>query len=140
MDTSLSQAITSAFLEAYRRCMDDTATRKPEYFMAFPALVCAAFSAEVGLKTILKREGSVAHGHDLLSLFMRVSDERKIEILDQTGASMEEFASQLKHSRKAFVEWRYIYEEVDEKHINVGFLGKFATAVEKVGLRMKSAA
>ena len=34
----------------------------------------------------------------------------------------------------------YIYEEADEKHVNVGFLGKFAAAVENVGLRMKNEA
>ena len=140
MDTSLSQTTSSAFLEAYRLCMAAMNTEGQKHFMAFPALVCAAFSAEVGLKTILKLEGPDVHGHDLLALFMALSDSSKVAILDATNVSIEEFTAQLKHSKQAFVEWRYIYEEVDEKHINVAFLGKFASAVEETALRLKSAA
>ena len=138
MDTSLSQATSSAFLEAYRLCMASMNTEGQKHFMAFPALVCAAFSAEVGLKTILKLEGTDFHGHDLLALFMALSDTSKSGILDATDLSVEEFAAQLNHSKHAFVEWRYIYEEVGEKHINAAFLGKFAGAVEITALRLKS--
>lgn len=137
MDLGLSQATASAFLEAFRRC--ELGANDSKYFMAFPALVCAAFSAEVGLKTILKREGISAHGHDLLSLFMQLSGEKKIEIADETGISIEDFAAHLNHSKKAFVEWRYIYEEPGEKMISLLFIGKFAAAVEAAGLRMKNA-
>jgi hypothetical protein len=132
--------MASAFLEAHRRCMDAEHEREQRHFMVFPALVCAAFSAEVGLKTILRLEGGDAHGHDLLTLFQSLSDYSKVAILDSTGVTIEEFAAQLNHSKKAFVEWRYIYEEVDEKHINVAFLGKFASAVEARGLQLKNAA
>ena len=114
--------------------------KEQRHFMVFPALVCAAFSAGVGLKTILRLEGGNAHGHDLLTLFQSLSDQSKVAILDTTGVSIEDFAAHLSHSKKAFVEWRYIYEEVDEKHVNVAFLGKFASAIEARVLQIKNAA
>ncbi len=100
--------------------------------MAFPAVVCAAFSAEVGLKTLLEQLGKPATGHDLRALFLKLPDEQQLAIFEATGLSVEEFGSQLAHSRLAFSEWRYIYEAKGEKHINVRFLGTFAGAVESV--------
>jgi hypothetical protein len=130
--------MSSAFLEAYRRCMART-DGPPEHFMAFPAIVCAAFSAEVGLKTLLKLEGARSHGHDLLALFRRLSDESKLAVLDATGVAMEEFAAHLGHSKEAFVEWRYVYEAKGEKHISVEFMGKLAAAIESRALEVKRA-
>ncbi len=70
---------------------------------------------------------------------MQLSDEKMIEIADETGISIEDFAAHLNHSKKAFVEWRYIYEVSGEKMISLLFIGKFAAAVEAAGLRMKNA-
>jgi hypothetical protein len=42
------------------------------HFMAFPAVVCAAFSVEVGLKTMLARIGRPAKGHALRALYMKL--------------------------------------------------------------------
>ena len=108
--------------------------------MAFPAVVCAAFSAEVGLKTLLGRQGVSSKSHDLRALLLKLPAEQQYAIFEATGLAMEEFAAQLSHSRLAFVEWRYIHEENREMSINVGFLGKFASAVEAVALQSKSVA
>jgi len=135
----LSQSVSSAFLEAFRRCDPTSPNAASKYFMAFPAVVCAAFSAEVGLKTLLTHAGRPAKGHDLRALYLRLPAEQKYAIFEATGLSIEEFAAQLAHSRLAFSEWRYIYEENREKFINVGFLGKFATAVDAVSLRSRNA-
>ena len=137
----LAQSVSSAFLEAFRRCdpLSDSSNAS-KYMMAFPAIVCAAFSAEVGLKTMLARIGRAAKGHDLRALYLKLPGEVKYAVFEATGLSMEEFAAQLAHSRLAFSEWRYIYEENREMSINVNFLGKFASAVELVSLAQKSAA
>jgi hypothetical protein len=108
--------------------------------MAFPAVVCAAFSAEVGLKTMLARGHISAKGHDLRALYLKLSPEQQYAIYESTGLSMEDFAAQLAHSRLAFSEWRYIYEGNREKCINVAFLGKFAAAVERICLESSRAA
>jgi HEPN domain-containing protein len=107
-------------------------TEAGKHFMAFPAVVCAAFSAEVGLKTLLEIHGKAVKGHDLRALFLKLPDTQKLAVFEATELPAEEFGAQLAHSRLAFSEWRYIYEARGEKHINVKFLGVFATAVEKV--------
>ena len=135
----LSQSVSSAFLEAFRRCDPVSDSRESKHMMAFPAIVCAAFSAEVGLKTILTRCGLSAKGHDLRALYLKLPGPTKYAIFEATGLPMEEFAAQLAHSRLAFSQWRYIYEESREMHINVNFLGNFANAVESVSLKTKSA-
>lgn len=130
----LSHAVSGAFLEAYRRCDPLLPNGTPEHFMAFPAVVCAAFSAEVGLKNLLSRQGEVAHGHDLRALFLKLLPEQQHAILRATsqaaGLSEQEFATNLAHSRLAFSEWRYIYEARGEKLINVRFLGALASAID----------
>ena len=137
----LSQSVSSAFLEAFRRCDPMSEARsESKHMMAFPAIVCAAFSAEVGLKTMLARIGVAAKGHDLRALYLKLPGEAKYSIFEATGLSVEEFAAQLAHSRLAFSEWRYIYEENREMSININFLGNFASAVESVALATKSAA
>lgn len=139
-DSWLSQSVASAFLEAFRRCDPLSESGNPKHFMAFPAIVCAAFSAEVGLKTILNRQGVSAKGHDLRALYLKLSTEQKYAIFEKTGLPVEEFASQLAHSRLAFSEWRYIYEQKGENLININFLGSFAAAIESVAQELKSAA
>lgn len=106
--------------------------------MAFPAVVCAAFSAEVGLKTMLGRQGIAAKGHDLRALFMKLPSEQQYAIFEKTGMQMKEFSAQLAHSRLAFSEWRYIYEEMGEKFINLRFLGCLAAAIEGVAVETKN--
>lgn len=139
-DSLLSESVASAFLEAFRRCDPLSAPEADEHFMAFPAVVCAAFAAEVGLKRILSRQGISAKGHDLRALYLKLSTEQKHAIFEKTGLPLEEFAAQLAHSRLAFLEWRYIYEQKGENFINIRFLGNFATAVENVARELKNAA
>lgn len=136
----LSQSVSSSFLEAFRRCDPATETKDSKHFMAFPAIVCAAFSAEVGLKTMLERLGITAKGHDLHSLLMKLPGEMQYAIFEATGMTMEDFSSQLAHSRNAFVDWRYIYEKNGENFISIKFLGIFASAVETVALSTKDIA
>lgn len=135
----LSQSVSSSFLEAFRRCDPAVETKDSKHFMAFPAIVCAAFSAEVGLKTLLDRLGIAAKGHDLRALLLKLPSELQYAIFEATGMSIEEFAGQLAHSRNAFVDWRYIYEKNGENFISIKFLGAFASAVEVVALQNKDA-
>ncbi len=87
---------------------------------------------------MLKRHGISAKGHDLRALLRKLPLEQQYAIFEATGMALKEFAIQLAHSRLAFVEWRYIHEEEREMFINVGFLGKLATAVETIALRTKA--
>ena len=131
-DIWLSQTVSSSFLEAFRRCDPKADKNETKYFMAFPAVVCAAFSAEIGLKTMLERQGIKATGHDLYKLFKKLSADQQYEIFEETKMEMKEFVSHLAHSRMAFVKWRYIHEEMGENFINLKFMGNFALAIETV--------
>lgn len=141
MNTHLSAAMSRAFLEANRLCMDSNAEpQSPGRMMFLPALVCAAFSAEVGLKTILASEGQPSQGHNLLKLFERLSNESQSSIIYYTANEIEPFYKKLKIAKLAFIEWRYIYEETEERSVSLDFLCLFAVAVEKQMSRLQHAA
>ncbi|MFC3552500.1 HEPN domain-containing protein [Lysobacter cavernae] len=120
---------STAFLEAYRRCMDETASSGKNEAMFIPALVCAAFSAEVGLKALLLQAGKAARGHDLVRLFNRLPDELQLDIFGRMSMEASQFAANLNHVRDAFKDWRYMYEFNDERFISVAFVSNFAAAV-----------
>jgi HEPN domain-containing protein len=103
-DTWFQQSVSNAFLEAFRRCDPAAGCGASEHFMAFPAVVCAAFSAEVGLKTLLEMQGIPSRGHDLRALFSKLLDAQKLAIFEATELSTEEFGAHLAHSRLAFSE------------------------------------
>lgn len=120
---------STAFLEAYRRCMDETIQSGKNEAMFIPALICAAFSAEVGLKALLLQAGKAAYGHDLVKLFKNLPDEVQMDIFGRMGMEAPQFAAQLSHVREAFKDWRYMYEFNDERFISIAFVANFATAV-----------
>ena len=118
---------STAFLEAYRRCMDETTSSTEAMFI--PALICAAFSAEVGIKALLLQSGKPAKGHDLLKLFNSLPAATKFEIFSNMRMEAPEFAANLRHIRDAFKDWRYMYEFNDERFISIAFVANFASAV-----------
>lgn len=136
-DAWLSQVVSSSFLEAFRRCNPATDKSESKQFMAFPAVVCAAFSSEIGLKTLLERQGIKASGHDLMKLYKKLPPDQQYKIYEETGMAMQEFTAHLLNSRLAFVKWRYIYEEKGGSMVNLKFLGAFAQAIETVSLAAK---
>jgi len=97
--------------------------------MFIPALVCAAFSAEVGLKSLLLQAGKPARGHDLFALFEQLPSNNKTDIIRLVDLAPEAFLTNLAHIRDAFPEWRYMYEFQDERMISIVFVAKFAAAV-----------
>ena len=122
-----ARATSTAFLEAYRRCMTDSPETSEAMFI--PALVCAAFSAEVGLKSLLLQAGKPVHGHDLFTLFEQLPPNSQSEIVQSVGLDPASFMANLTQIRNAFPEWRYIYEFQTERMINVAFVANFAQAV-----------
>jgi HEPN domain-containing protein len=107
--------------------------------MALPAIVCAAFSAEVGLKTILARCGITAKGHDLKALYSSLPKHLQLQIQEGTCLAELEFKKLLEESRLAFVEWRYVFERESYLKVNVGFLGTLASVIQAVSTRMGNA-
>lgn len=131
---------STAFLEAYRRCMSDVTAADNQEVMFIPALVCAAFSAEVGLKALLLQAGQRGRGHDLVELFQALPEELRLEIVRFVGKTPEDFVKNLTDAKNAFLEWRYIYESADARSISLEFVARFATAIARANPLNKLAA
>lgn len=136
MNAAHARLTATAFLEAYRRC---SLQRHPidegQEGMFLPALICAAFAAEVGLKALLLQDGELVTGHDLYDLFDRLSPELKESITGLTGIDSESFMQRLLAARRAFIDWRYMFEFQDERSISLEFVARFATAVVRTNPR-----
>jgi len=99
-----------AFLEAFNRC-DPELELWMQNTIALPAIVCAAFSSEVGLKLILKKCDIQKKGHDLCELYSALPKHFRMQIIEGSGYQTEQFKVELGKARTAFVEWRYIHEK-----------------------------
>ena len=94
-----------------------------------PAIVCAAFSIEVGLKTLILREGGSPHGHEVATLFGKVSLPAQNAIRRRTALPDADFDRSLDAANKAFAEWRYVYESQSASS-DIEFLGKLGRAIQ----------
>jgi hypothetical protein len=130
MDDPLSiftEIHANSFLRAYDRCMYPL-----DQGLGTPALICAALSAELGMKTILSKYGiGFGREHDLSKLLKLLPVAERDAIIAETSRSFSDFDAQLAKAAKAFVEWRYIYESKEPKELNIMFVGALAAAVNQ---------
>lgn len=133
MNHRLILEISKSFREAHDRCVTypcrDGTLAKPQYI---PAVVCIAFSIEIGLKAILAFESNGQGGHNLQKLFVAVSKPRRMAIAKNTGYDDPTFEAALAGVANAFVDWRYVYESNDGLKVSEQFLMLFASAVHAV--------
>lgn len=142
MDIQLAKLTASSFLEANRLCMNSHSEGGNERkLMVIPALVCAAFSAEVGLKAaIAAQEQPVKNKHDLWILFQDLSAQSQADVIRTMDMSREIFEAKLKSCRNTFEQWRYIYEDEGEQSVSLSFLALFAIAIEALNAPPSNAA
>ena len=95
-----------------------------------PAIVCIAFSIELGLKELARIEGKNLRGHKLADLFNKLSSDRQARLVAAAGYTRGVFDLALREATDVFVDWRYVYEE-EHSEANLGFLQAFAGAVQK---------
>lgn len=103
-----------------------------------PAVVCLAFSIELGFKAILVGCGKPSEGHKFVELFGKLPVEIQVEIQRLVVGEDADFENNLTLVSNAFVEWRYIFEETGYHSINVDFLSKLHDAVTKIAERYVS--
>ena len=116
-----------SFLQAYRRCIDPAGQG-----LGTPALICAALSAELGLKAILSSNGiSFGREHNLRKLLDLVPPDDRTRIVEIASESYAAFEEELTKAAMAFIEWRYIYESEGPKEVNVFFVGALANAINQ---------
>lgn len=104
-----------------------------------PALVCCAFSVEIGIKALALHDlGAAPRGHNLEALFRELSAVRQAEIADATSAfhpgSREYFDADLALVANAFEDFRYVHEQEPSigGDTDVGFLQRIAAAIDSV--------
>ena len=125
----LHESNAQQYYDAYQRCLKGNGDG---VYLTIPAITCAAFSAELGIKAILNREGLKTRGHKLKELLERLPAEDRDKIISLTSASYLDFNNQLEAASNAFVEWRYMHEQENEIQVNVFFIGNFAESILKV--------
>jgi DNA-binding phage protein len=119
----------NAYLLAAERCEEQRRINQNQVeWLLVPAVTNRAFSIELFLKEILKSDGISKKGHKLDQLFGALKQERKMQIIKQTGLDSQTFERDLRKISNAFVEWRYLFEKNDIK-IEWQFLQKLSNAV-----------
>lgn len=98
-----------------------------------PAVVCAAFAVELGMKARIIYDGNKeqykelkgSSGHNLERLFALLSDTDRGWFIEGTKLPKSEFIEKLALVSKAFVDWRYVHEKT-EQIIDYKFLSELA--------------
>lgn len=132
-------SVSGSFLRAAERCLEERqiANEKPE-FLGVPAVVCLAFSIEVGFKTLLNLQGKSKRGHKLFKLYENLSPCVQKRLMFNTALPKEEFEKNLGLINTAFEDWRYIYEDIDRRSISIQFLIMLAHATQTVILEISA--
>lgn len=132
------------FLNAYRilsrhnwLASSDLVPKEERKYIVPADFVCLAFSVEVGLKALLMLcDGEKACGHELLELYNKLplAHQKQVysNVCSLTGSYSNEaiFEQFLEKNSKAFVTWRYSYEQRHRQiEINPDFLLQLSTAI-----------
>lgn len=129
---NLDQARNSSksFYLAFQRNMEQRPVSPGQVqLLVVPAVVCAAFSIELGLKALILQAGKPASGHKLAELFGKLDFPLQKTLVDGVGLDKAQFNVLLQAASNIFVEWRYLYEK-DSANANIEFLSKLAGAVQ----------
>lgn len=132
MPVNLKQSMNSSrsFYLAFQRCMEQRPLPNGQVqLVVVPAVVCAAFSIELGFKAIALRSGGSVSGHKLNELFKALEPSSQQAIIAAVGFEREKFDSSLEAVSSAFVEWRYIHER-ESANIDMEFLLKLSKATQ----------
>ncbi len=133
-------SVSESFLRAAERCMDGRSELGGEDHtqLLVPAVVCLAFSAEVGLKVLLQLQRTPIHDHKLALLYTALVAQTQQMIVANAGFAQNEFESRLQNASSTFVDWRYIYEEKNAGlSASVDFLARLAHATQKTIAALK---
>ena len=123
--------LSRSFGLAFRRCEEQRPLASGHGEMPMvPAIVCAAFSVELGLKALALKEGHEPWGHELATLFGDVSARARASIVARVGVPHNRFDQCLKAASRAFDRWRYVYER-DAATVDLAFLRSLQKAVEE---------
>ncbi|MBB3122491.1 hypothetical protein [Pseudoduganella violacea] len=126
-------ATAAAFRVAAARAIETKVVNDKFQSAHVPAVVCAAFSVELGMKARIISDGNRAEykklkgtaSHSLLALFHLLSKDDQNWFIEGSGHEKAKFMEALDAVSSAFVDWRYVYEQA-ERAINFSFLSKLS--------------
>ncbi|WP_139204143.1 hypothetical protein [Azotobacter beijerinckii] len=138
MNSTHATHLSSAFLIAAKRSAETRIIDERFEAALVPAIVCAAFSIELGLKSLIYKESTVEckKEHKLGALFEKTSPSTQNEIAKIINIPLADLANKINLVSNAFVDWRYVYEKTSMS-IDLGFLTTLAAAVESVNKQIK---
>jgi hypothetical protein len=131
---NINQALNSSrsFYMAFRRCMEQRPTAPDKFELPLvPGVVCAAFSIELGFKTMLLKEQKAIKGHNLEKIFARLGSSKQSALIAKTELTETQFKKELERIANAFEQWRYVYEH-KSVYLNLEFLDRLASAVQNI--------
>jgi HEPN domain-containing protein len=130
VDIGQAENLSRSFGLAARRCLEQRAVGPGQFEAPLaPAVVCLAFSIELGLKALILRANGSPWGHDLSELFAVLPESLKSSLVAAVGRERDRFEASLADAANAFEEWRYIYERKSAK-ADIDFLRRLQSAIE----------
>lgn len=128
------------FLEASNRAFSARVHEGVFVSSIGPAVVCAAFAVELGLKAIfIAEKHATTEGHELHTLFVSLPEhvrQRIKEAVPTPSYPMLEqqrtFEDALKAENDTFVKWRYSCEGVADLTSDFGFLKQLAKVAQSI--------
>ena len=132
MNITQARNSSKSFQSAFGRCMEPRHSGPQQVqVLLVPAVVCAAFSIELGFKTLLLANNSAANGHALDRLFRRLAEGNRDAIMRRVGLDEATFDKSIAAVANAFVDWRYLYEKTGDVHLDLDFLRRLASATQE---------
>lgn len=128
--TGAAQQSRAFLLAAHRSLEQRPLGPKQVQWFAVPAVVCLAFSIELGMKSLIMRHGQAVKTHDLTKLFGRLGPDVQARIAAATTIDRPPFDALLREHSRAFEDWRYIHENTGSAHVRLDFLRALASAVQ----------
>ena len=129
MDATWPKKAADSFWLAAARSLEQRRISPTQFQMLLiPAVVCSAFSIELGIKAILLRSGQPPKTHNLAMLFEALPSAIQDQVVLACGMSRKDFDAALGEAAKLFEKWRYVYE-MDEPQVNLRFVTQLADAV-----------
>jgi hypothetical protein len=124
MTPAAALSVAKQFHHAFELCRgNDVIALDGRLSPSIPVVVNIAFAIELALKATILSYGLVARGHELKVLFEGLNESDRTYIRSTSPAfDRERFDGGLCGVSKAFVEWRYSYEEPGFSSINLEFL------------------
>jgi hypothetical protein len=134
MTPAAALSVAKQFYHAFKLCRgNDVVALDGRLSPSIPAVVNIAFAIELALKATILSYGSTARGHELKVLFEGLAESDRTYIRSKMSAfDTERFNVGLCGVNKAFVEWRYGYEEPGYASISLEFLSSFWDATYKL--------